>query len=186
MPTVGDRIRQIREDMEMNQEQLAERAGLSKGFLSDVENGKRNIASENLLKIANVLGASVDYLLRGEVTESAKTEPVIIPPELAQAAEESEWSYAATVELLEAHRSVIARQERYGGGTNSRNAAIRRASVESERGYSIILRIASPANSGAFDAIPRVRPEWIRALHFRARPRCPVVGDVRSYRTRSG
>ena len=114
MPTVGDRIRQIREDMEINQEQLAERAGLSKGFLSDVENGKRNIASENLLKIANVLGASVDYLLRGEVTESTKTEPVIIPPELSQAAEESEWSYAETVELLEAHRSVIARRSNKG------------------------------------------------------------------------
>lgn len=114
MPTVGDRIRQIREDMEINQEQLAERAGLSKGFLSDVENGKRNIASENLLKVANVLGASVDYLLRGEVTESARNEPVVIPPELAQAAEESEWSYAATVELLEAHRSVIARRSNKG------------------------------------------------------------------------
>lgn len=48
----------------MNQDILAERAGLSKGFLSDVENNKRNVGSQNLLKIANVLGASVDYLLR--------------------------------------------------------------------------------------------------------------------------
>jgi transcriptional regulator with XRE-family HTH domain len=121
MPTVGDRIREIREEMEINQEQLAERAGLSKGFLSDVENGKRNIGSENLLKIANVLGASVDYLLRGEVTESASVEPVVIPPELSQAAEELDLSYAATVELLEAHRSVIARRS---------NKGLRRFSVE--------------------------------------------------------
>jgi transcriptional regulator with XRE-family HTH domain len=114
MPTVGNRIREIREEMEINQEQLAERAGLSKGFLSDVENGKRNIGSENLLKIANVLGASVDYLLRGEVTESASVEPVVIPPELSQAAEELDLSYAATIELLEAHRSVIARRSNKG------------------------------------------------------------------------
>src|SRR5580704_7104581 len=114
MPTVGDRIREIREEMRMNQDQLAERAGLSKGFLSDVENNKRNISSENLLKIANVLGASVDYLLRGEVTEAANPEPVIIPPELSQAAEELELSYAATIELLEAHRSVIARRSNRG------------------------------------------------------------------------
>src|ERR1700722_2640470 len=114
MPTVGDRIREIREEMRMNQEQLAERAGLSKGFLSDVENNKRNISSENLLKIANVLGASVDYLLRGEVTETANPEPVIIPPELSQAAEELELSYAATIELLEAHRSVMARRSNKG------------------------------------------------------------------------
>jgi transcriptional regulator with XRE-family HTH domain len=114
MPTVGERIRQIREELQMNQEQLAERASLSKGFLSDVENNKRNIGSENLLKIANVLGASVDYLLRGEISESAGTEPVVIPPELSQAAEELELSYTATMELLEAHRSVIARRSNKG------------------------------------------------------------------------
>jgi transcriptional regulator with XRE-family HTH domain len=114
MPTIGDRIREIREEMQINQEQLANRAGLSKGFLSDVENNKRNIGSENLLKIANVLGASVDYLLRGETVEPTSTEPVVIPPELSQAAEELELSYAATVELLEAHRSVIARRSNKG------------------------------------------------------------------------
>ena len=114
MPTVGDRIREIREDMQMNQDRLADSAGISKGFLSDVENNKRNISSENLLKIANVLGASVDYLLRGEVSEVTSTEPVVIPPELSQAAEELELSYSATVELLETHKSVIARRSNKG------------------------------------------------------------------------
>jgi len=114
MPTAGDRIREIREEMRMKQDQLAERAGLSKGFLSDVENNKRNIGSQNLLKIANVLGASVDYLLRGEVSEAANPGPILIPQELSQAAEELELSYAATVELLEAHRSVIARRSNRG------------------------------------------------------------------------
>ena len=113
MPTVGDRIRETREDMQMNQDRLATLSGLSKGFLSDVENNKRNISSENLLRIANVLGASVDYLLRGDMTVTI-SEPVVIPPELSQAAEELELSYAATVELLEAHKSVIARRSNKG------------------------------------------------------------------------
>lgn len=114
MATIGDRIREIREEMRMNQDRLAELAGLSKGFLSDVENNKRNVSSENLLKIANVLGASVDYLLRGEIAVSTNTEPVVIPPELSQAAEELDLSYAATIELLEAHKSVIARRSNKG------------------------------------------------------------------------
>lgn len=114
MPSVGDRIREIREEMGMKQDVLAERAGLSKGFLSDVENNKRNVGSQNLLKISNVLGASVDYLLRGETSDAGVPEPIVIPPELSQAAEELELSYSATIELLEAHRSVIARRNNRG------------------------------------------------------------------------
>jgi transcriptional regulator with XRE-family HTH domain len=121
MPAVGDRIREIREELRMTQDQVAERAGMSKGFLSDVENNKRNISSQNLLKIANILGASVDYLLRGESKEPAAAGPVVIPAELSQAAEELELSYAAAVELLEAHRSVIARRS---------NRTLRRFTVE--------------------------------------------------------
>ena len=114
MATPGDRIREIREDQRMTQDKLASRAGLSKGFLSDVENNKRNISSQNLLKIANVLGASVDYLLRGDSGEVVAAQPIVIPPELSQAAEELEFTYAQTVELLEAHRSVIARRSNRG------------------------------------------------------------------------
>jgi len=56
-----------------------------------------------------VLGASVDYLLRGE-TRPANREEVVIPPELSEVAEELNLTYAETLELLEAHRSVIARR----------------------------------------------------------------------------
>jgi len=109
MAATGDRIKEIRDARGMTQDQLADKAGISKGFLSDVENNKRNISSENLLRIANVLGASVDYLLRGE-TRRATREEVVIPPELSEVAEELNLSYAETLELLEAHRSVIARR----------------------------------------------------------------------------
>ena len=114
MATPGDRIREIREDQQMTQDELASRSGLSKGFLSDVENNKRNISSQNLLKVANVLGASVDYLLRGDSGEFVAAQPVVIPPELSQAAEELELTYTQTLEVLEAHRSVIARRSNRG------------------------------------------------------------------------
>jgi len=111
MPSAGDRIREIREAKRLTQDQLAEKTGISKGFLSDVENGKRNISSEYLLRIANALNASVDYLLRGTAQPSAGSgEPVVIPPELSKVAERLNLSYSDTIELLEAHRSVIARR----------------------------------------------------------------------------
>ncbi len=110
MATIGDRIREIREKRKMTQDQLAEAAKISKGFLSDVENNKRNISSQGLLRVANSLGASVEYLLRGEIKESKVQEPVVIPPELSRAAEELRLSYADTLELLDADRSIVARR----------------------------------------------------------------------------
>lgn len=111
MPSVGDRIREIREAQKLTQDQLAERADISKGFLSEIENGKRNVSSEYLLRVANALCASVDYLLRGTTDVSnVNKEPVVISPELSDAAQRLNLSYAETIELLEAHRSVIARR----------------------------------------------------------------------------
>ena len=112
MPSVGDRIREIREAKKLTQDQLAEKAAMSKGFLSEIENGKRNVSSEYLLRIANVLCASVDYLLRGttNVHSNGSREPIMIPSELSEVAENLKLSYAETVELLEAHRSVIAKR----------------------------------------------------------------------------
>jgi transcriptional regulator with XRE-family HTH domain len=109
MATVGDRIREIRQKRGMTQDQLASKAILSKGFLSDVENNKTDIGSSSLLKIADALGASIDYLLRGEVSEERPSlKPVQIPPELSEAAKESGWTYAETLEVLKAHDSVVA------------------------------------------------------------------------------
>jgi transcriptional regulator with XRE-family HTH domain len=110
MATAGDRIRAIREELRLTQDQLAESTGISKGFLSDVENNKRNVSSEYLLKIANALGASVDYLLRGEAKEGFAREPVVIPPELSEVAEQLRLTYAETLQLLDAHNSVVARR----------------------------------------------------------------------------
>ena len=110
MATTGDRIKGIREKKGMTQEQLADKAKLSKGFLSDVENNKKNISSQLLLKIANALGASVDYLLLGESKKHTNREPVVIPPSLSEAAEKLKLTYSETLELLNAHNSVIARR----------------------------------------------------------------------------
>jgi transcriptional regulator with XRE-family HTH domain len=108
--TTGDRIRTLRERKGMTQDQLAEASQISKGFLSDAENNKRNISSQVLLRLANVLGASIDYLMRGELKEFDRLEAVVIPPELSVAARELDLSYNETLELLDAHNSVFARR----------------------------------------------------------------------------
>ena len=110
MATVGDRIREIREAKGINQDRLAAKAEISKGFLSDIENNKRNPSSDNLLRIANVLCASLDYLMKGESQPEEQSRTVQIPPELSIAAQQLNLTYSQTIALLDAHRSVIARR----------------------------------------------------------------------------
>ncbi|MEO8380071.1 MAG: helix-turn-helix transcriptional regulator [Acidobacteriota bacterium] len=112
--TVGQRIRQLREQRRMTLEQLATLTGMSKGFLSDVENDKRGLGADSLVRVAQAAGASVDYLMRGEEAATPLTAPVVIPRELAAFAEEQGLSYTKTVELLEAHNSVIGRRRKDG------------------------------------------------------------------------
>ena len=113
----GDRIRELREQQGLTLDQLASRVGTTKGFLSDVENGKRGVSNENLLRLAQALGASVDYLLTGNQAQSAITPAVVIPRELSTFAEESGLTHSQTVELLEAHNSVVATRSRKGTST---------------------------------------------------------------------
>ena len=110
MATTGERVREIREKRGMTQDQLANQAKISKSFLSEIENNKRNVSSQALLRIAKILGASVDYLLTGESKESPSKGPIMIPSELSRAAEELQLTFNQTVDLLEAQRSIIARR----------------------------------------------------------------------------
>lgn len=110
MATIGERIKEVRESLRMTQDELAEKTGLSKGFISDLENNKRGISSENLLRIANALGATLDYLARGATTTIERVKPIQIPHELSIAAEQLNLTYAETLELLDAYNSVIARR----------------------------------------------------------------------------
>lgn len=111
MATLGDRIREARETQKWTQDKLAEATGLSKSFLSEVENDKRTPSAGNVLRISNALGVSLDYLLKGETgKEEKERQPIQIPVELSKAAEKEHWSYRDILTLLAAHNSVVARR----------------------------------------------------------------------------
>lgn len=60
---------QRRKSMGLTQEALAEKANLTTQFVSYAESGKRAMRSENLLRIANALSVSTDYLLTGDIID---------------------------------------------------------------------------------------------------------------------
>ena len=116
---MGGRLRHVREQRGLSLGELAVRAGVSKSFLWEVENDRSGISGERLLRVANVLGASLDYLLRGDRTPGMeKPSSIEIPRELGEVAEEVRLTYAQTIALLEIDRSLVARRRRAGPTTH--------------------------------------------------------------------
>jgi transcriptional regulator with XRE-family HTH domain len=105
---LGNRIRARRTELEWTQDELAQRAGISKGFLSDLENGKRGTGADTLLDLARVLGVSLDYLMTGSATEKELRKEVEIPRSLADFANGAGLSFRQTLTLLDMQRQIIA------------------------------------------------------------------------------
>lgn len=107
MSSVGERIKMRRNELGWTQEQLAQKAGISKSFLSDLENGKRSVSAENLLDIARVLNLSLDYLMTGEQKEVTLAE-VQVPASLVAFAEKEGLTFRQAIALLKMREQIVA------------------------------------------------------------------------------
>lgn len=106
--TIGRKIRWLRHQKNISLATLSDRAEISVGHLSQVERGQSTLTSEKLARVAGVLEVSADYLLGGG---SADAPPGIqIPPALAELSEELQLTYAQTLRLYAARRSLVARR----------------------------------------------------------------------------
>jgi transcriptional regulator with XRE-family HTH domain len=56
---VGLRIRQLRKEQELSQEALGYKAEVDRTYVTDVENGRRNVSVEILERLIKALGISV-------------------------------------------------------------------------------------------------------------------------------
>ncbi len=55
---VGQRIKELRNELGLSQEALANKAGVDRTYVTDVENGRRNISVELLQKLILALETS--------------------------------------------------------------------------------------------------------------------------------
>ena len=61
----GKRVRELRLNMKLSQEKFALKISMDRTYFSAVESGKRNISLENIKKIADGLGVTLEELFRG-------------------------------------------------------------------------------------------------------------------------
>ena len=57
---IGLRIKELRAKADISQDDLAYSIDMARSYLAEVETGKRNISIQNLERIANGLGTSLD------------------------------------------------------------------------------------------------------------------------------
>jgi transcriptional regulator with XRE-family HTH domain len=104
---VGERIKTRRTELNWTQDLLCKKAGISKGFLSDLENDKRSVSADNLLDIARALGLSLDFLMTGEASQDQQKK-VSLPSSLAVFAGDEGLSLRQTLMLLDMQKQIVA------------------------------------------------------------------------------
>lgn len=64
----GQNIKQIRKRMNITQSELATKMEISQSYLSDIENGRKNLSIKTVKKLADSLGLSVTDLFNDDIT----------------------------------------------------------------------------------------------------------------------
>lgn len=61
---LGQNLKKIRTQKKMSQGDIARNLGVDRGYISNIENGKRNPTLATIDKLAKALGVSADELLK--------------------------------------------------------------------------------------------------------------------------
>ena len=72
--TIGMKIKERRQSQHITQEHIASILDVNPSHISNIECGRANPSLTALVKIANILGCSVDYFISGEYTFELDTD----------------------------------------------------------------------------------------------------------------
>lgn len=68
---IGNRIRNIREELKYSRETFSEAINISESFLSQIERGEKSISLKTLMSISSHTGFSTDYILFGDESNNS-------------------------------------------------------------------------------------------------------------------
>ena len=73
---IGERLRGIREGMQMTREEFSEKIDITDSFLGQIERGERSLSVKTLKKVVKYTGVSADYLLFGKDTSNGTIQKI--------------------------------------------------------------------------------------------------------------
>lgn len=73
---MGERIRELRKNLNMTREKFSEMLDISDVFLGQIERGERSVSIKTLKKIVAFTGCSTDYLLFGDMKNNSLTNKI--------------------------------------------------------------------------------------------------------------
>ncbi len=94
MSEIGTRIKVLCAQQNISGAELARRAGISRAFLSEVINQKRNASGRVLMALATQLGTTVDFLLSDELPKQEEKPLPQQKPKVIQIVVEPDGSIA--------------------------------------------------------------------------------------------
>ena len=65
--SLGDKVRFAREQLGMTTQMLADKAGISQPYISEIENGHKMPSTRTLIRLADALNVNAEFLLRDDV-----------------------------------------------------------------------------------------------------------------------
>ena len=70
MEKFHEKLKVLRKKEGLTQQEVADKIGINRGSYSNWEKGKREPSFENLIKLANILNTTTDYLLGRKINEN--------------------------------------------------------------------------------------------------------------------
>lgn len=115
--SVGDKVRQMRENLKMDLEQLAEKTGYTMDYLKAVENGAVSPAVGNLIQISRALALdsasllSEDRKMERQKSYLKRTKAYSYKSLTPEAQDKHLWAYLVTLDPKKEHEMVAYKHE---------------------------------------------------------------------------
>ena len=64
LETFGFNLKMYRTKLKLSQDNIADKTGMSKAYISNIENGKHNLSLINALKLSDAVGKNIESMLK--------------------------------------------------------------------------------------------------------------------------